>query len=184
MGKKASTALTELENRINQSVKVIIAKEHFGIPEHAIKVILWPTTKYTIRIDRGPTAIIRLGILPNDPDFIPALKRGIAQVIRDHCYDVFAIESTCMIQKRSKWYKEKIGFDENQIPRLLKDHEVFTKVYTRVEVTNRATKQREVVEFKQGSSNVHTAREMAISRLSIKKEDKEEEVRVIPIRAG
>ncbi len=184
MGKKASTALTELENRINQTVKVIIAKEHFGIPAHAIKVILWPTTKYTVRLDRGPTCIIRIGILPNDSDFIPALKRGIRKAIQEHMYDVFALESTCMIQKRAAWYKEKIGFDEDQIPKLLKDYQVVTKVYTRVEVINRATKQREVVEFIQGSSNTHTAREMAISRLSIRKEEKQEEAKVIPIRAG
>ena len=181
--KQSSTALTALENRINQTVKVIIAKEHHNIPAHAIKVILWPTTKYTIRLDRGPTCIIRLGILPNDPDFIPALRRGIRQAIKEHCYDVFAIESTCMIQRHSGWIKEKMGFDEDQIPRILKDHEVVTKVYTRVEVLNRSTKQKEVVEFRQGESNVHTAREVERNRLSIRKEEKEE-VKVITMRTG
>lgn len=173
---QAKKALSAFEDKVNAAVQQHVQKHFHNIPDHAVRIIVWPTSKYAVRIDRGPTAIIRMGLSPSNPDFFKTLKRSVDRAIHKRMYNTMAVEARCEILAREqtlRWQHMKLGFDADALPRFLRDDEVTVRVITRVEVTHKESKLREVVEFPQGKGNIVTMREVAKSRLSIAVHERE-----------
>lgn len=154
MGEAPKLTLSDVEEMTNEAARKY-AHDEFGISPNKIRVILWPTDKFICAVERGPTAVIRLGILPNHPEFRRALKNAIGLVHRKKMYESTEIELLADIQRREQHIKRNLwktyGFDPSRLPGMLKPEEVQTQVLTRVEAYHSGTGIREVVEVTSGS---------------------------------
>ena len=154
MGESQKLTLSDVEEMTNEVARKY-AHDEYGISPSKIRVILWPTDKFICAVERGPTAVIRLGILPNHPEFRRALKNAIGLVHRKKMYESTEIELLADIQRREQHIKRNLwktyGFDPSRLPGMLKPEEVQTQVLTRVEAFHAGTGIREVVEVTSGS---------------------------------
>lgn len=155
--------MAAVEEMVNGVARDYAWKE-FGIPARALQVVLWPTDKFVCIVERGPTAIIRLGILPNDPHFRGVLRGAIERIHKGKMWESMELESIADILRREKRWKT-YSFDSHQLRGMLKPEEMHTKIVTRVEVSHPSTKIREVVEVEHGQS-IFAAKKLAETRLS------------------
>lgn len=167
-GEKVLT-LSDVEEIVNEFAQQYAKRTH-DLPPNAVRIILWPTDKWIYAVESGPTAIIRMGILPGHPKFNPAIRRAIDHVRYAHAYQCLTLESTLDIARRenelSRTQRVRYGFKRELVPDLLEDEDLSVSRMTRVEVIHRESGLREVVEVEQGKGNIFTMLEVAKARLS------------------
>lgn len=166
---ESKLTLTEVEEVVNEFAQKY-ARERHNLPETAIRIILWPTDKWTTFTIPGPTAIIKIGKLPGDPVFNEAMRRAIDHVAIRHLYQCMAIEKVADIVKRDDDLKRiqrvRYNFDAELVPHMLREEELSVRRFQRVEVVHRETGQREVMEYESGHGNIWTMTEVAKARLA------------------
>lgn len=159
----------DVEEIVNQFA-MKYAKEAHGLPDTAVRIILWPTDKWVSCTQAGPTAIIKMGLHLDDPMFNEAMRRAIDHVAVRHLYQRMEIEKVADIVRRREELRRiqrvRYNFDSELVPHMLKDHEVSVRRFQRVEVVHRETGQREVMEYETGHGNIFTMTEVAKARLS------------------
>jgi hypothetical protein len=159
----------DVEEIVNQFATKY-AKEAHGLPDTAVRIILWPTDKWVSCTVAGPTAIIKMGLKLDHPVFNEAMRRAIDHVAIRHLYQRMEIEKVADIVRRSEELRRiqrvRYNFDSELVPHMLKEHEVAVRRFQRVEVVHRATGKREVVEYETGHGNIFTMTEVAKARLS------------------
>lgn len=159
--------LQNLEESVNAGARLFAQKE-YGIPARAIQVILQPGADFICVIERGPTAIIRLGVLPNHIDFTRTLKQAIHRVYESKMWESLEIERVSDILERGNRIRDELWkvkkFNPEKMRGMPREADMHVKIVTRVEAYHHPTKLREVVEFEHGS--ILAAKKLAEARLA------------------
>lgn len=144
------------------------AREMYHLPTHAVRVILQPTTDFICRVDRGVTAIIRMGRMPGDPAFNEALRNAIELIAKRKLYERMEVESVADIlrhEEHLRRFKREHRID--RIAPRVGDHELTVRRLYRIEVVHKKTGKREVVESEVGNSNFGTMLEVGRNRIAV-----------------
>lgn len=160
---------TEVEDLVNEFAQKY-AKQAHDMPLTAVKVLLTPTTAWVYAIEAGPTAIIRMGIMPGHHRFNAAMRRAIDHVFITKAYQCLALESALEICKRetelTRVLRVRYNFKRELVPDTVPDTELVVERLSRVQVSHRPTGLREVMECPLGAGNYWSMLEVAKSRLA------------------
>ena len=164
-----SLTLSDVEEIVQKKAGEYCAKQ-YGMRKDAVRVILWPTNKYISVVQRGPSAVLRMGIIPGHPDFNKTLTRQLDFIAEHKLYNRMELQRTADFLRineniRSR-LREEYNFDEEMIPLGIKASDMSIKTVQRVEAVHRPSGIREVVEFEQGKGNIWSATELVKARLA------------------
>ena len=167
------TTISQLEEMATEVVQVI-GKERYGLPPHAIRVIIWPTRKFDMQVEPGVTAILRLTIPRSKTHLANMLDAGVRHVARGHLYQSTSIERIADIRRReedgARFRRVKFKFHEEMVPNMIPSSELTVRHITRIEVIHKRTGVREIIEQEYGGRttvlDLRTTVEIAKARLS------------------